>query len=208
VTALHSSSVNGGDDAAPVLYLGANGTNDYGDRLAVLDDHGPRLLIDGDAGALQPGMHRSAQVAGLADFDGTLWLTTFNFQGLELLASTRPDAAWQVGIGQGGALSPGFGDPMQFYGRPFVLDGQLWVATVADALTHADLDESSGQLWRSADGNSWQRVTAHAFGVNSVDVSQIFSTGGKRYAAVGNGALAARGSLASLQLYQLTDEQF
>ena len=208
VTALHASPVDVAGGPGPALYLGANGTSSYGDRLAVVDATGARFIIDGDAGPLQPGMHGSAQVADLFDFGGDVWLTTFNFAGLEMMSSSTPDVAWQTAIGVGGALAPGFGDPVQFYGRAFVIGGQLWVATVADTLTHDDLEQSSGQAWRSVDGHAWQRVTAHAFGINSVDVSRIFAFEGVTYAAVGNGALAARGALGSLQLYQLTEQPF
>jgi hypothetical protein len=182
------------------LYLGLNGTEDYGARLAVLaSGQEPRLLLDGDAGG-------NAQISDLAGWADRLWLSAFNFSGLQLLSTVDP-GAWQLEVGPGAAMPSGLGDPAQFVARLFPLDDQLWVATVANVLARADLQEESAQVWRT-DGHGWQRVTAHAFGINSVTVSSVFAWDGAVWAVAGNGMLASRGSFRTLQLYRLSEETF
>lgn len=211
ITALHVSDVGG----TAHLYVAANGTEEYGARLARIPPGGaPEWLADGsidddDVGIDEPGFGRKTwQFASLSTFNGRLWIGGFDSNGLEVFSLGRPAppiADLRVEVGEGAALPRGFGDKQQIVANLTVLGDRLWVGTFVDARTNRALRDASGIALRS-DGQRWQLATAHGFGQNAIGVTRFFRVGGDVYGVASRGALTNRNGYGGLRLYRLGEE--
>jgi hypothetical protein len=200
-------------DGTAKLYFSANGNDGYGARLFSFDTAGTLTALIDDApgltGLASAGLGMGIfHLSSIAELGGRMWLGSFSGSGLQVFSASRFGASndLRVEIGRGAALGVGFGDPEQSGASLAIVDGQLWVGSLAGVSGAAGLASDSALAWRSADGVAWQLVSAHAFGDNGVSISQILKADGVRYALVGNGALSQHACLAPLRMYALTEE--
>lgn len=207
ISAMHASAVGSEDE---ILYVGTTGTADYGARLLAVTKDGIDFIVDdavdGDGVGLDEagngvGNH---QIMAMADYDGRLWFVGLNFGGLAIYSSDRPRdvASWRVEVGEGGRFAAGWGDGSQLAARLRVHDDQLWISSVAFIQHKSELAEKSGLSWR-VDGDDWQLISAHAFGVNSVSVADVYPVGDALVGVAANGSLASAGSFGGLRFYTL-----
>ena len=194
------------------LLIGTTGRTGYGARLLRMDSTGELTWLvdaavdDDDVGLDEAGFGTGAQqVADLAFFDERIWLTTLNLDGLELFSTTDPDLGWDTVVGGQGVFEPGFGEADQFVARMWTVGDDLWLGSVAYAVMSSDLDDMSALAWRTRDGENWQLVSAHAFGINAPSLNGVFEQNGQLYGAAGFGGLANETSFGPLQLYSLTE---
>jgi hypothetical protein len=186
ISGMHVSDVTG----EPVLYIGGTGTDGYGARLmAYRADGSYEFLVD------EPG-YPASQIPSMVTWNGRLWMSAMSFDGMQLMSMT-PDGELHQHI------EPGWGDSSQLTARLFVFDDQLWAADVAFIQSRGELSDKSAYVWRTADGESWQLVTAHAFGVNAIKVSQLFETSIGLHAIASSAALSTKRSYGPLRIYLL-----
>ena len=198
ISAMAVSDVMGNE----ALYLGMVGRSGYGARLGVIDANGFEFLIDGDGEGLTDAGFGGGdqQVSGLATFAGRLWITTANGQGFRLQSHTTPrdGATWNV------VLDRGAGDPSQRAAGLYVTDDTLWVTTTAQIVAPSQLREGSAMAWRTNDAETFQLVTAHAFGQHAVQVSRVFADAGGLYGVSSRAGLSNAVSFGAVQVYRLT----
>lgn len=207
ISGMYTSALSG----QPTVYVGTTGTDGYGARLLAITDGGFEFVVDDavdpddrgtDEGGMGQGLH---QVVSMADYRDRLWIAVMGFSGLGIFSADDPlDASsWRVEVGDGGRFPLGWGDDAQLAPRLTVLGDELWITSAAFVQTRVELDDKSGLAWRTADGDRWQLVTGHAFGVNAVTVADVFRLGDLTIAATARGSLASRTSFGGLRLYTL-----
>ena len=108
-------------------------------------------------------------------------------------------------VGADGRFPAGVGQEEQGGARLFTIGEDLWLGSIAYAVMSRDLEDMSGLVWRTRDGDSWQLVSAHAFGLNAPSISSVFEKEGQLYGAAGFGGLANETSFGPLRLYSLTE---
>ena len=194
------------------LLVGTTGRSGYGARLLGVDSIGTvTWLVDNsvdenDVGLDESGFGTGAQqVVDLAVYGDRIWLATLNLDGVELFTTTDPAIGWDTVVGAGGTFTAGFGQEDQVAARMWTVGDELWLGTIAYARMSGDLDDMSGLAWRTQDGQSWQLVSAHAFGINAPSLSGVFEQDGRLYGAAGFGGLANASSFGPLRLYSLTE---
>ncbi|MEC7242771.1 MAG: hypothetical protein VXW32_16175, partial [Myxococcota bacterium] len=194
------------------LLVGTTGRTGYGARLLSLDPEGhPTWLVDNSVDTDEVGLDEAGfgtgalQVADLAFFQGRVWLSTLNLNGLELYITSDPTQGWETVVGAGGSFDPGFGFSDQFAAKMGIIGEDLWLGTYVYAVMSSDLDEMSGSAWRTRDGETWQMVSAHAFGFNAPTLSGVFEEDGNLFGAAGFGGLANANDFGPLRLYSLTE---
>ena len=194
------------------LLVGTTGRTGYGARLLSLDPEGhPTWLVDNSVDTDEVGLDEAGfgtgalQVADLAFFQGRVWLSTLNLNGLELYTTSDPTQGWETAVGAGGSFAPGFGLSDQFAAKMAIVGEDLWLGTYVYAVMSSDLDEMSGSAWRTRDGETWQMVSAHAFGFNAPTLSGVFEEDGNLFGAAGFGGLANANDFGPLRLYSLTE---
>ncbi len=216
ITAMHVSDALG----VSTLYFSGTGTGGYGARLFALSAAGSVTpLIDNVVGAAATGLTSAglglgiAQLPSMATFDGRLWLGAFGGNGLQIFSVSKFGAApdLRVDVGEAQPLGPGFGDTNQVIAHLDVAQGQLWSGALIGTTSASDLRETSSHVWRrgaaaSAAKGAWQRVTAHAFGLNAISSSRVVAFDGALYAVSGSAALTSHTCLAPVRLYTLRDE--
>jgi len=194
------------------LLAGTTGRSGYGARLLSLDSSGDvTWLVDNsvdedDVGLDESGFGTGAQqVVDLTFFNGRIWLATLNLNGVELFTTTDPAEGLDTVVGADGTFPAGFGTEDQVAVRMWTVGDDLWLGSIAYARMSKDLDDMSALAWRTRDGDSWQLVSAHAFGVNAPSLSGVFEQDGIVYGAAGFGGLANATSFGPLRLYSLTE---
>ncbi len=211
VTGLHVSNVTGAD----ALYIAATGTENYGARLATYPAGGPASFLVDDAVAGGTAFNKAGfgrgtfQIASLATFAGRLWIAGFDFTGMELFSVAHPAppaSDFRVEVGDGATLPRGWGDKMQIAANLTVVGGQLWVGDIANVSATPDLTDLTAAGLRTSDGKTWELVTSHAFGVNAVEVSRLFTQDGALFGVASRGSLSTHDGFGALRLYTLADE--
>lgn len=194
------------------LLVGTTGRTGYGARLLSLDPEGhPTWLVDNSVDTDEVGLDEAGfgtgalQVADLTIFQDRIWLSTLNLSGLEVFTTSDPAEKWDTVVGANGTFAPGFGLEDQFAAKMWVVDEELWLGSYVYAVMSSDLDEMSASAWRSRDGESWQMVSAHAFGVNAPTLSSVFLEDGNLFGAAGFGGLANATNFGPLRLFSLTE---
>ena len=196
------------------LLVGTTGRTGYGARLLSLDqEDNATWLVDNSVDANDVGLDESGfgtgalQVADLALFQDRIWLSTLNLNGLELYTTSDPAQGWETVVGANGTFAPGFGFEDQFAAKMWVTKEEIWLGSYVYAVMSKDLDVMSASAWRSRDGDSWQMVSAHAFGLNAPTISGVFQQEDQLFGAAGFGGLANANNFGPLRLYSLTEVQ-
>lgn len=104
------------------------------------------------------GAAANGEIFRFAEFNGALYATTWSY------SEGRGGEIWRSTTGNSGSwtrvVNNGFGDPNNVVALSLaVFDGALYAGTLNTAV--------GGQIWRSADGFTWEPVNASGFGYGS-----------------------------------------